>query len=282
MTVGMLGNLSLLYHQLFLHCAGCRLRSIALILKHVVLSNSLVIISKGTPQIALAFGWKPLFTHAGCKFLRYMERVGRGMSIGTTCLLSMFQAVTIGPTGPCWKSWKTKCPQYLGSSILLCWVLCLSVNGVFPLYLSYAPSKWSSKNMTRERDFGDCSTKDHDDTTNILYTLLVVFPELSFSLLILWASGSMVLFLHRHRQRARCLHRTRAHSRSSPETRATQSILALASTFVAFHTLSSIIHACVAHFHNPGWWLVNLTAFLSREKQSRQQAKAKTTGYGHS
>ena len=58
MVFGVLGNVSLLYHYLFLDCAECRLRSTHLILKHATVANALVIFSKGDPPTMAALGWQ--------------------------------------------------------------------------------------------------------------------------------------------------------------------------------------------------------------------------------
>nr|XP_020138425.1 vomeronasal type-1 receptor 3-like [Microcebus murinus] len=53
------------------------------------------------------------------------ERVGRGVCLGTTCLLSVFQAITISPTGSRWAELKLQAPQYIRPLSILCWILSL-------------------------------------------------------------------------------------------------------------------------------------------------------------
>ncbi|MBZ3875490.1 Vomeronasal type-1 receptor 4 [Sciurus carolinensis] len=47
-----------------------------------------------------------------CKLLFYVHRVGRCMSIGTTCLLSIFQAITISPRDSSCSELKVKAPRH--------------------------------------------------------------------------------------------------------------------------------------------------------------------------
>ncbi|VTJ89536.1 Hypothetical predicted protein [Marmota monax] len=52
-----------------------------------------------------------------------MQQVGRSVSIVITCLLSIFQNITISPMNSCWKDHKERAPKYIGFSISLCWIL---------------------------------------------------------------------------------------------------------------------------------------------------------------
>ena len=117
--------------------------------------------------------------------------------------------------------------------------------------------------MTNTRDSGYCAATDLENISGSIYTALVVFPEVSFSVLIFWASGSMILTLYRHSQRVQYIHKASVSPRLPAESRATQSILLLASTFMCFHTLSCIFNITLALFHNPSWWLVYTTGLIN-------------------
>ena len=60
--IGILGNLSVLNHYLFLYHTQCRMRPMVMILKHLTIANSLISLSKGAPQTITALGWKHVFT----------------------------------------------------------------------------------------------------------------------------------------------------------------------------------------------------------------------------
>ncbi|XP_005342047.2 vomeronasal type-1 receptor 4 [Ictidomys tridecemlineatus] len=259
-AVGILGNFSQLYYHLVLFCNDCTLRSTDLILRHLVIANSLVILGRGIPQIIAAFGLKYFFSDFVCKLILYMQQVGRSVSIFITCLLSVFQNITISPMNSCWKDHKERAPKYIGFSISLCWILYLVVNSIFPLYVL---GKLNSKNLTEKRYLRYCLDIGPDNITNSLYAALFVFPEVVFSLLMIWSSGSMVLLLYRHKQRVQYIHSIKGSPRSCPESRATQRILVLVSSFVSFHTLSSLLNVCINLHFNPSWWLVNTNALIS-------------------
>ena len=199
-VLGIWGNFSLLYHYLFLYHTQCRLRVTDLICQHLTIANILVILSKGVPQTITTLRLKYFASDFACKLILYVERVGRSMSIGTTCLLSVFQTITISPKNSCWKNLKVKAPKYIAFSISFCWIQCMFVNLFFPLYALYVSGKWHSTNMTNTRDSGYCVATDLENISGSIYTALVVFPEVSLSVLIFWASGSMILTLYRHSQ----------------------------------------------------------------------------------
>lgn len=156
-TVGIVGNFCHLYHYLFLYHTECRVRSIYLILKHLTISNSLVILSKGVPQTVAASGSNHFFSKFGCRLLLYVQRVSRGVSISTTCLLSVFQTIMISPMNACWKDLQAKAPEYVGFSISLCWLMHVFVNLIFHVYLLHVSGKWSMRNITNEEIYGAVS-----------------------------------------------------------------------------------------------------------------------------
>ncbi|XP_004867238.3 vomeronasal type-1 receptor 4-like [Heterocephalus glaber] len=260
--VGVLGNFSLLYHYFFLRHVKSRLRSIDLILKHLFIANSLVILSKGPSQTMVAFGSKHLFSEFSCRLILYVLRVGRAVSIFTTCLLSVFQTIIISPMDSCWKNLKTKAPKYIGFSMSLCWLLQIGVHFTFPLYVWYVSGKSDSRNITRKRHMALCSVVDYGTIMGSAYIALVVFPEVSFIVLTIWASGSMIFVLYRHKQQVKHIHSTNVSSTSS-ESRATKSILLLVSTFVSFYIISSTFHICSALSYNLSWWLVRISGLIS-------------------
>ncbi|XP_012498783.1 PREDICTED: vomeronasal type-1 receptor 2 [Propithecus coquereli] len=245
---------------MFLYVSGCRPKPVDLILRHLTVANSLVVLSRGIPESMKAFGLKQLINYSGCKVLLYVHRVARGVSMGTTCLLSVFQLITIHPVNSRWAEVKVKAPKYVGLSTILCWVLHILINIIFPIYAS---GKLSNKNVTKGKDLGYCSAPLHDKVIDSVYSALTSFHDVLCLGLMLWSSSSMVFILHRHKQRIQHIHRNNLSPRSSPETRATQSILVLVSTFVSFYALSSTTYIYLALFDNSSGWLVSTAAVIT-------------------
>ncbi|NP_001160821.1 vomeronasal 1 receptor oryCunV1R1637 [Oryctolagus cuniculus] len=260
MVIGILGNFSLLCHYMSLYFSGCRLRPLDLILRHLTLANSLVILSRGIPETMAAIGLKHFTSSYGCKVLLYVHRVARGVSIATTSLSSVFQVIIINPRNSSWAMIKTKATRYIGSSNILCWVFHMLVNITFPIYMT---DKQTSENITQNKYSAYCRAPLHDNVIGSVYAALTSSHDVLCLGLMTWASGSMVFILYRHKQRVQHIHGIHFSPRSSPEARATQSILVLVSTFVLFYALSSIIYIYLAVFGYSNGWLVNIAALIT-------------------
>lgn len=259
-TIGFLGNFSLLSYYLIHYCIDQKLKTKDLIFTHLFTANSLVIVSSGMLITIQTFGMKWLVSDFGCGLLLYIQRLGRNMSVGTICFLSVFQAVTISPSDSCWKNLKVKAPKFIGPSISLCWVIYMVINLIFPVYLCI---KRDSKNQTLKRDSKYCSTVAYNEVAGWLFTAFCVLPEILLSMIIAWSGGSMVVILYRHKQRVQHIHSSHVAIRVSPESRATKSILILVFTFLGFYALSAILRGWIALEYNSGWWLMNITTMIS-------------------
>uniref|UniRef100_A0A5G2R4Y4 Vomeronasal type-1 receptor n=1 Tax=Sus scrofa TaxID=9823 RepID=A0A5G2R4Y4_PIG len=247
-------------HYIILYFTGYRSRSTDVILQHLIVANFLTLLSKGVPQTMAAFGCKLSPSDFGCKMIFFLHRVGRGVSMGSICLLSVFQVITISPQNSRWAELKAKAPQHIVPSMCLCWMLQMLVNVVFPVNIT---GKYSDKNITNRRDFGYCSALRYDETRSILLALLLLLPDVSCLGLMLWASGSMVFLLYRHKQQVQHIRRNIISPRSSPESRATRTILLLVSSFVSFYTLACTFQLVLALFGNPSWFLVKITIVMA-------------------
>ena len=220
-TFGILGNFSLFCHCLFLHFTGCKVRHTDWIIRHLTVANFLAILSKECPTQRRPVGWD----NSQC-----------------LCVYTSF---------PCSKSvqrhlpWRHLPPEQLpghhhqplelqagrayGESSQVHWPLHCPVldpehlvNIIFPLCVVH---KRVNTNITNPRDYVYCSAVRRDKTTDLIYAALLLFLDVVYLVLMLWASGSMVFILHRHKQRVRHIQRTHVSPRFSPETRGIQSIL---------------------------------------------------------
>ncbi|NP_001160329.1 vomeronasal type-1 receptor 4-like [Equus przewalskii] len=257
---GIWGNCSLHYRYIFFYFTGCRARSTGLILKHLTVANSLVIAFRGVPQTVEAFGLKIFLSDFGCKLVFYVLRLGRGVSLGTTCLLSVFQAITISPWNSRLAELKVQVLRCTGPCITVFWILYMLVNIIFPLYVA---GKWNNKTITKKKDLGFCSGMWNDTITQSLLAAVLTAPDVVCLGLMIWASIYMVFTLYGHKQRVQHIHRNGISRRSPSVTRATQSILVLVSTFVSFYTLSSIFSIDLALSDHPSWWQLNITAMFA-------------------
>ncbi|XP_055462664.1 vomeronasal type-1 receptor 2-like [Psammomys obesus] len=258
--IGIQGNMSFIFYYLLLYYRKHILKPTDLILLHIMAANALIILSFGVPHTMSAFGLKQFFKDFTCIFLIYIQGISRSVSIGTTCVLSVYQVMKISPRESCWEDYKHRAAKYIGSSISILWVFFMLINFIS---IMHSFISMNSKNVTRKRDYGYCTIFVRNEISDLLYAVLVVCPEVFLSVLFAWSSMSMIIILYRHKQRVQHIRSTHGSNRTSPDSRATQNILLLVSTFLVFYTLSSILRGCIVLFHNHSWWLANINPAIS-------------------
>ncbi|XP_014722124.1 vomeronasal type-1 receptor 1-like [Equus asinus] len=260
MGVGILGNTSLFCLCNFTLFTGQKVRCTDIILSQLALANSLVLFSKGIPHTMAAFGSKYFLNEVGCQFVFYFHRVARGVGLSITSLLSGFQAIRLCPNFSRWMEHRMRSSKCIGFCCFLCWILHLSVNIFVPFRIT-GPTH--SKNLSVNTNYGYCCALNPDRFMMLLVVVIFSTVDLTFLGLMTWASGSMVLVLHRHKQRVQHIHSNSHSLRPSPEARATRTILILASSYFSTYSLSSLLSLWMALFVIPGQWVLDTSIVLS-------------------
>uniref|UniRef100_A0A673TNG9 Vomeronasal type-1 receptor n=1 Tax=Suricata suricatta TaxID=37032 RepID=A0A673TNG9_SURSU len=173
-----------------------------------------------------------------CKALFCMIRVTRGLSMSTTCLLSILQAIIISPSTAWLARLKHKCSKYIFHSFVILWFLSLSLNSNCLLYTA-AASNVTESNLLQVSKY--CSLSRINSILRGLFFTFSLSRDVSFIGAMLLSSAYMVVLLSRHQRWCRHLHSTSLSSRVSPERRATQTVLLLVSFFVAMYWVDVII-----------------------------------------
>ncbi|XP_005414467.1 PREDICTED: vomeronasal type-1 receptor 1-like [Chinchilla lanigera] len=257
--LGLTGNFSLLCLYNFILLTGHHLRPIDLILNQLVLTNLVVLFSKGVPQTLAAMGLEHFLDDAGCKLVFYFYRVSTGVSFSTFCLFSGFQAIKLNPSICRWMERKIRSLRFTGFCCFLCWIPHLSINSFLPLIVNGPLSK---KNLSIENNYDYCSGIMPQGYIS-LYTILYFFPNLMSLIFMTWASGSMVLVLHRHRQQVQHIYSHSLSPRPSHEARATRTILILVSSFVTFYSVYIILTIWMTLITNQGQWTLNSSMLVA-------------------
>ncbi|XP_028719169.1 vomeronasal type-1 receptor 4-like [Peromyscus leucopus] len=257
---GFLGNSLLLYHYLFLYLARYRLRSTDWVLMHLVVANILTVLFKGVPHIMAVFVLKDFLNDIGYKLVFSFHRISRGVCIGSTSILSVFQAIIISPRDYRYSELKINSHKYIHYSVYLNWAIHFLISSI---NLVNMRAKYGNDSRANLKPHFYCYSVRHDQTSDILYAALLSAPDILFLGLMLWASGSMVITLYKHKQRMQQMPRANISSGSSPESRASKTILLLVSTFVSFYTISSVCQLFGALMYIPSWSVVHVTAMAS-------------------
>ncbi|NP_001160741.1 vomeronasal 1 receptor oryCunV1R1582 [Oryctolagus cuniculus] len=257
--IGVLGNTLLLSSYASMACAGHLLRPTHLIMANMAMANFLVLFFKGIPQMIFTWGVVYVLGDAACKLVYYIHRMARGLSLCTTCLLSVFQALTVSPAGGGWMRLKDIARRKVRFSCLLCWVSNLLMNLFIPLKIQARPRGLNSTSM---QHYGLCSS-EIPKTNAAIYVVLLTFPDVAFMVLMAAASAYMVLLLHRHHKRVKHVHSHSGAHRLSPETKATHTILLLAGTFTFFYFTNSVLTISDIYFSQSHLWLQHVPTFVA-------------------
>jgi vomeronasal1 receptor len=120
---GIVGNIFIFVIHVYTFVTGPDRKPTDLILIHLAFSNTIIICSTGIRDIATVFYFRNIISNVGCKTVTYLGRVARGLSICTTCLLSVVQAVTISPRNTLWRKLKPQNTWQVLPSLLFFWIL---------------------------------------------------------------------------------------------------------------------------------------------------------------
>uniref|UniRef100_A0A8C6MXL3 Vomeronasal type-1 receptor n=1 Tax=Mus spicilegus TaxID=10103 RepID=A0A8C6MXL3_MUSSI len=172
-----------------------------------------------------------------CKTTFYICRVMRGLSICTTCLLSVFQAVTISPNTSLLAKFKHKLKKYTINAFFYIWSFNLSFSSNLIFYVG-AYSNVSETNQMKVTKY--CSLFPMDYIIRGLILTVTTSRDVFLVGVMLITSTYMVIILFRHQRQCKHLHSIRQ-LRASPEKKATQTILLLVIFFVVMYWVDFII-----------------------------------------
>ncbi|XP_040835173.1 putative vomeronasal receptor-like protein 4 [Ochotona curzoniae] len=167
-----------------------------------------------------------------CKALFYTHRVMRGLSICTTCLLSVLQAVTISPSSSCLAKGKQKFTSHTVRALFFFWSLNLTFSSKMIIYAVTYTNVTQTNILKLSKH---CSLLRMSATVRALLLTLTFSRDVVFVGLMLIFSAYMVSLLCRHQRTSQNLRRTSVTPRISPVKRVTHNILLLLSFFVGMY-----------------------------------------------
>uniref|UniRef100_A0A5F9D739 Vomeronasal type-1 receptor n=1 Tax=Oryctolagus cuniculus TaxID=9986 RepID=A0A5F9D739_RABIT len=200
--------------------------------RHLTVANPFTGNSEGILQTMMALGLRPFLSDAGCKFIFHIHRSGQGVSIGTTHLLSIFQAISISPISSSWTKLKMPVPTLLSLSDVLCLIIHTLNMVIIPFLMSI---HWNSYNIVYT-DYGlEYADTHNNSNSSLYYSIILHYPDLYRITLSCWASGFMVFILYKHKWWVQHIHRSLS-PKSFPVSRATHSILIIVSTYYTYYS----------------------------------------------
>ncbi|XP_040611598.1 vomeronasal type-1 receptor 4-like [Mesocricetus auratus] len=229
--VGALGNISVSMNYMFSWWGGSEKKPIHLILIHLAFANIIILLGKGLPNTMAAWGLRNFLDDIGCKILIYLGRVARGVSICTSSLLTVVQAIIISPRASGWRRLRPKSAWHIFPFFSFFWML----NALISMNLIYSITSTRPNISQFKSEDTYCYFMLESQKTKWIVLPLKVLRDAVFQGAMGGASGYMVLLLHKHYQHVLYLQNSKLLYRTPPELRAAQSVLLLMLCFVFFY-----------------------------------------------
>nr|NP_001240530.1 vomeronasal 1 receptor ornAnaV1R3209 [Ornithorhynchus anatinus] len=237
-SLGLLLNIFLLLFYIRVASTSHKSSYSDLIHAHLVLANTIILLTSGVLETLSAWGLRNFLDDVGCKILMYLYRVARGLAICTTCLLSVFQAVTISPSTFRWAEIKVKLPKCILPSFLLSWILNMLIEMDTPIYM-ISPQNNNSFQILLDLKY--CSEISDSEETTLVITVALTMRDLFFVGLMSTASSYMVFVLHRHHRQVHHLHGPSCSPKTMPVVRAAKRVIALVTLYVLLYGRQTIM-----------------------------------------
>ncbi|XP_004452111.3 vomeronasal type-1 receptor 90-like [Dasypus novemcinctus] len=233
---GISANTVLLLHVLTL-LPEHRLKPTDLTIGHLAFIHTVMQLTTGFVATD-TFGSQNVWNDLTCKSVFFLHRLMRGLSISTTCLLSVLQAITLSPRSSCLAKFKHKSSNHNLCLLLLLWVFNMSICVHLLISTVATPNVTSASLLLVTKS---CSLWLTSCYLRFTLSILEIVQDVFFMGLMVVCSGYMVVLLYRHKRRSQHLHSSKRSPRASPEERAARTILLLMSFFVIMYIFDSII-----------------------------------------
>ncbi|XP_023572409.1 vomeronasal type-1 receptor 90-like [Octodon degus] len=247
-SIGIIANTFLLLFHILTFLLEHRLKSTDLVIGHLAFIHILMLLTVGFIAMDI-FGFHDLGNGITCKYILYYYRVMRGLSISTTCLLSVIQAITLSPRSSCLAKFKQKSLHQNLCCFLFLWLFNMLICGRFLISTVATPNATLHSLMFVTQS---CSLLPIRSFLKYISLSLMIFKHMSFIGLMALSSGYMLILLCRHKRKSKHLHSLYQPPKSSPEQRATWTILLLMSFFIVMYILDSVIEYTSAMLWNHG------------------------------
>ncbi|XP_005387301.1 PREDICTED: vomeronasal type-1 receptor 90-like [Chinchilla lanigera] len=275
-TVGITANTVLLLFHIVTFLLKHRLKPLDVTIAQLALVHWMLLVTMGFIATD-TFGFENWGRDLMCKSVIYVNRLTRALSISTTCLLSVFQAITLSPRNSCLEKFKHKSSHHYPCCLIFLWVFNMLLNIRFLISIGATPNVTSHSLVFVTES---CSQRPISYLFRYIFLSLVNVQDISFIGLMALSSGYMVSLLCGHKRQLQHLHSTNLSPKISPGQRATQTILLLTSFFMLMYfldcvTFSSLvilwnndpINLCVQMLVGNGYATICPFVLMSTEKR---------------
>ncbi|XP_041488837.1 vomeronasal type-1 receptor 4-like [Microtus oregoni] len=259
MTVfGTLGNISVSVNYMCSWWGGPEKKPIHLILLHLAFTNIIILLAKRLSKTMADFGLRNFLDDIGCKILIYLSRVARGVSICTSSLLTVVQAIIISPRASGWWRLRPQSAWHILPLFSFFWIL----NALIGMDLIHSITSINLNISQLKNSYSYCHFMLERQKKWIVL-LLMVLRDAMFQGAMGGASGYMVLLLHKHHQHVLHLQNPKLLYRTPPELRAAQSVLLLMLCFVFFYCTDFVVSLFLSLSLVDNSLMVNIQEFMT-------------------
>ncbi|XP_021071448.1 putative vomeronasal receptor-like protein 4 [Mus pahari] len=238
---------------------GSGKKSIHLILIHLALTNITLLFSKAMPVTIAAFGLRHFLGDVGCHIFVYLERMARGLSICTSSLLTVVQAVIMSPRVSWWGRLRLRSKWHVLLSVFFFWIL----NMLISMNLLFSIRDIATDTLQLSKNSEYCYFKKESQKRNNIFLILMVLRDAAFQGAMGGASGYMVFLLHKHHQHVLYLQNSKLLYRTPPELRAAQSVLLLMLCFIFIYWTDCVVSLYLSSSWNNDSLTVHFQEFLT-------------------
>nr|Q5J3L6.1 RecName: Full=Vomeronasal type-1 receptor 100; AltName: Full=Pheromone receptor VN3; AltName: Full=Vomeronasal receptor 3; AltName: Full=Vomeronasal type-1 receptor A12 [Rattus norvegicus] len=235
--IGILANSFLLLFHIFKFIRGQRSRLTDLPIGLLSLIHLLMLLMGAFIAIDIFISWRG-WDDIICKFLVYLYRSFRGLSLCTTCMLSVLQAITLSPRSSCLAKFKHKSPHHVSCAIISLSILYMFISSHLLVSINATPNLTTNNFMQVTQS---CYIIPLSYLMQSMFSTLLAIRDISLISLMVLSTCYMVVLLCRHRNQIQHLQGTNLSPKASPEQRATQTILMLMTFFVLMSIFDSIV-----------------------------------------
>ncbi|XP_051008246.1 vomeronasal type-1 receptor 90-like [Acomys russatus] len=234
--LGVIANMFLLFFYIII-ILGPRHKPTDLIFCQLTFVHIMMVLTGWVISLTEIFESLNIENDFKCKTTFYIHRVMRGLSICITCLLSVFQAVSISPSTSLLTKFRQKLKKYMTSALLCVWCFNLSLSS---RTIFYVGAYINMSGTTQMKITKTCAFFPMNYVIRGLLLTVTTFTDVFLVGVMLTTSTYMMILLFRHQRQCKHLHSI-SHLRASPEKRATQTILLLVVFFVVMYWVDFII-----------------------------------------
>ncbi|KFO36366.1 Vomeronasal type-1 receptor A16 [Fukomys damarensis] len=235
-TIGVVANTVLLLFHILKFLLKQRPKPLDLSIGHLALIHLVMLVTVGLVATD-TFGFQGWEKDLTCKLVIYVNRLMRALSLCTTCLLSVLQAIALSPRNSCLAKFKHRSTHHYPCFLVFLWIFTMLLNGRLLVFIGATPNVTSHSLMFVTES---CSHWPIKSLFRYIFLTLANTQDVSFIGLMALSSGYMVTLLCRHKRRLQHLHSTSLYPKTSPEERATQTILLLMGFFTFIYFLDCI------------------------------------------